>query len=119
MPTIQRNNNTIVFIDDDPTMRMVWTLAAEDANKLIHTFASPEEFNKKLSDFDKNSVIYIDPELYGTLRGEEYAKILYQKGFTYLYLATGYPKETFSNMPWIKSIVGKMPPFLFRENDSG
>lgn len=112
-PAIQQNNNTIVFIDDDPTMRMVWSLAAAEANKVIHTFASPEEFNKKIGDFDKNSVIYIDSELHGQLRGEEYAKILHKKGFNSLYLATGYPKETFSNMPWIKSIVGKMPPFHF------
>jgi hypothetical protein len=39
-----------------------------------------------------------------------FAKFLYEQGFQNLYLATGYEKDRFDDMPWIKDIVTKEPP---------
>jgi len=49
------------------------------------------------------------------IKGEQYAKYLYDRGFTDLYLATGYQPEQFGHLPWIKSIVSKEPPFLLED----
>lgn len=38
-------------------------------------------------------------------------KELYEKGFKNIYLSTGYQNTDFSEMYWIKEIVGKLPPF--------
>lgn len=119
LPAINHNSDVLILIDDDSVMRMTWSLAAEGANKEIHVFASPDEFNLKIDNFDRNIPIYVDSDLSGSLRGEEYAKFLYSKGFNYLHLTTGYQKESFPSMPWIKSIIDKRPPFLISENENG
>jgi hypothetical protein len=41
-----------------------------------------------------------------------YAKDLHALGFSEIYLATGHQASLFGSMPWIKSIVGKEPPFF-------
>ena len=43
--------------------------------------------------------------------GEIFAKFLYEQEFRHLYLATGYEKDRFGHLPWIKEIVGKEAPF--------
>jgi len=44
------------------------------------------------------------------IKGQEYAKELYERGFMHIYLATGHPNK-FESMYWIKGVIGKMPPF--------
>jgi signal transduction histidine kinase len=109
---IQRKleESCLVFIDNDEMMRMAWSFVAEDFGKNISTYSSPEEFNKYLTSYNKTTMIYLDSELANGVKGELYAKELYEKGFTEIYLSTGYPKEKFGVMPWIKSVVGKEPP---------
>lgn len=46
-----------------------------------------------------------------SINGQDFARELYIKGFTQLYLATGYDATHFGDMPWIKAFVGKNPPF--------
>lgn len=105
----------LVFIDNDEMMRMAWTLAANECGKIISTYSSPEEFNKKMNKYDKNTPIYIDSELDNNVKGEVYAKELHMAGFNEIYLATGYSIDKFKNMPWIKAIIGKEPPFLLEQ----
>ena len=45
------------------------------------------------------------------MRGEDYAKEIFDQGFKVIYLVTGYPTSQFGVLPWIKSIVDKTPPF--------
>lgn len=61
--------------------------------------------------YDKNIPIYIDSDLKEKMPGEIFAKFLYEQGFSTLYLATGYDKDRYGDMPWIKDIVSKDPPF--------
>jgi FixJ family two-component response regulator len=103
--------DSIVFIDDDEMMRKTWIFAADDAGKKISTYPSFDDFTKEINIYDKNTVIYIDSDLGNNIRGELCAKYLFDKGFTEIHVATGYPKDRFNSMPWIKSIVGKEPPF--------
>jgi len=101
----------IVFIDDDEMMVEVWQEAAKVVNKDINVFKDPRDFINDLHLYNKNTYIYIDSSLGNNLRGEDFAKTLYEKGYQNIFIATGYPKDNFKDMYWIKGIVGKEPPF--------
>jgi signal transduction histidine kinase/FixJ family two-component response regulator len=102
---------TIIFIDDDKNLRSAWEFSAGEAGLNINTFSSYQAFNLKMNDYEKTIPIYIDSDLNESLKGEVYAKELYENGFKEIYLSTGYPAEKYQNMPWIKAIIGKLPPF--------
>ena len=69
------------------------------------------DFKKVMEHCNKNIPIYVDSDLKEQMPGEVFAKFLYEQGFQYLYLATGYEKDRFGYMPWIKDIVSKDSPF--------
>lgn len=110
MPNTE-HKKILVFIDDDESMRMTWVFSAEAAGKNLITYASFDEFLNELHLFNKNTIIYIDSDLGNKMKGEVCAKQLFNKGFIEIYLATGHSKDRFAHMPWIKSIIGKEPPF--------
>jgi signal transduction histidine kinase len=103
----------IVLIDDDDLIRKTWLIMAKRSGIDLYCFSTPDEFENRRSDFNSNTNIYIDSNLSNGVKGEIVAKELYQKGFTEIYLATGSSPQEFSDMPWIKDIVGKDPPFDF------
>lgn len=89
---------------------MTWKMAAKKANVPFEAFSSAEEFKSRLSDIHKDSTVYIDSNL-GSVKGEEFARELFELGFKEIYLSTGYEKTDFPVMPWIKDVVGKVPPW--------
>ncbi len=101
----------VVLIDDDDTIRMSWELAAEEKGKTIDMYKNPNDFICAMHRYDKNTTIYIDSDLKSNLPGEIYAKHFYEKGFKEIHLASRYKADKFSKMVWIKSIIGKEPPF--------
>jgi len=101
----------LVFIDDDEMMRTTWAFAATNAGKEIALYSSIDEFMSVIDDYSNDTIIYIDSDLDHNIKGELEAKKLFDLGFTEINLATGHSPNTFGNMPWIKSIVGKLPPF--------
>ncbi|MDR3503957.1 MAG: ATP-binding protein [Legionella sp.] len=104
-------NNSVVLIDDDEMMRMTWQFAAEDAGLNLKTYSSFQSFISEIDNYDKNTAIYIDSDLGNDVKGEECAYHLFHQGFINLHLATGYCIENQSVFPWIKTIIGKTPPF--------
>lgn len=104
--------NEIVLIDDDEVMRMAWSLAAEAVGEKIVTYSSPCEFNAAISNFNEETLLYIDSDLGSGIKGELFAKELYDKGFKNICITTGYVSERFVNMPWLKAVIGKEPSFL-------
>lgn len=104
----------IVLIDDDPMMRLAWKFAAENIEQKFSSYSSTNDFNLKISEYDISTIIYIDSELGNGIKGEIYAKELYDKGFKELHLTTGHDPDQFTNIPWIKSIIGKQPPFTLQ-----
>lgn len=104
-------NDHLVLIDDDDTICVIWELAATEAGKTIDIYKNPNDFMTSMHQYNKNTTIYIDSDLKGDMPGEIYAKHFYEKGFREIHLASGYEAEKFSQMNWIKSIIGKAPPF--------
>ncbi|MBF0104292.1 MAG: hypothetical protein HQM16_03085 [Deltaproteobacteria bacterium] len=73
---------------------------------------NPDDFFKQADQFSKDTPVYIDSSLGDGVKGEAVAKAIYALGFKKIYLATGYKKDHFGEMPWITDVVGKAPPFL-------
>ncbi|MFH1356777.1 MAG: hypothetical protein ABII18_06540 [bacterium] len=102
-----------VLIDDDPIIHASWTFVAKSKGKVVRCYAKANEFIQEIGMYHKETPIYIDSNLGENVRGEIVAKNIHEKGFENIYLATGYNPEEFTQMPWIKAVVGKEPPFLF------
>ncbi len=100
-----------VLIDDDPLTLASWKMAADLQHKKIRCFAEPNEFIAKQGEFSKDSPIYIDVNLGRNISGVDVAKRVFALGFRNLYLSTGYSASDFSELTFLKGVVGKSPPF--------
>jgi signal transduction histidine kinase len=100
-----------VLIDDDSLMITLWRYSAELAGKKLLTFNNIQSFEAQLPQLDNKVPIYIDSNLNGNVRGELYAKDLYEQGFSELYLVTGSNASDFKEMGWLKAVRGKEPIF--------
>lgn len=101
-----------VHLDDDDLLRICWSHSAKKAGKQIKSFSNPNELKMSLSTIEKETPFYIDSCLGdGVIEGQDFAKELFEMGYENLYLSTGYEKEKFAEMPWIKDVIGKTPPW--------
>lgn len=101
----------LILLDDDQCLTDAWTLACEIRGKSIIAFNDVATFFEHIDKYDKEIPVYLDYELEEEVKGTDVAKIVYEKGYTHLFLMTGHPKEMFSNLPYFKDIVGKKIPF--------
>lgn len=101
-----------ILIDDDPLVRMNWTLAAKRAGKALKAYADAPSFIRDAGGTAKDTPVYIDSDLGEGAKGEEAAKKLHALGFTELFLATGHDPASFPPLPHIKGIRGKEPPWV-------
>lgn len=105
------SNIDYVLVDDDETITDIWKDCAELLGKNIKIFNNAKDFMRIFHLYEKEVLIYIDSCLGCGLKGEDIAKILYERGYNNLILTTGFPAENFKEMYWIKNVVGKEPPF--------
>ena len=101
----------LVLLDDTTAITGMWEMMAMGAGKDILVFNTIDALEDALHEIDPATPFYIDSELGHELRGEQYAERLFDRGFKELYLATGHDADYFGDLPWIKAIVGKEPPF--------
>jgi signal transduction histidine kinase len=101
-----------VLVDDDPLVTMTWSLAAKAKGLTLAAFGAPDEFLSRVDEFPKDTPIYLDCDLGGGPQGDQIAQGLHARGFSNLFLSTGRTPDSFPPMPWIKSIIGKEPPWI-------
>ncbi|MBI4405619.1 MAG: hypothetical protein HY537_15770 [Deltaproteobacteria bacterium] len=99
-----------ILIDDDVWIREAWKLKARERGRVIHVYATPDEFLQDVSGISNETPIFIDSNLGDGIRGEKLAEDLDNKGYHNIYLATGDEPDDFPPMAFIKGIVGKEPP---------
>jgi len=99
------------LLDDDPLVRLNWKTAARAKGLDLAVFAEASEFLAAAEAWPKGTALYLDSKLGHGLRGEDIAESLHARGFTELYLATGYDPEDLPARPWLKGVVGKSPPW--------
>ncbi len=100
-----------ILIDDDSLVHLCWKQGAKEKHKSLASFSTEEEFMRVSSMFAKNTPIYVDVSLANGVRGELVAMRISKIGFSNVYLATGYEPDGFLNLPFIKGVIDKNPPF--------
>ena len=70
---------------------------------------SINDFMAASASFDKSSKIYIDSNLGDGIKGEVESEKIFALGFSNLYLATGYEKDSIQKPFWIKEVFSKSP----------
>ena len=101
-----------VLIDNDPLVHLTWQFAADQFHKNLLVFQHPKEFFLTTNTIPYDTCVYIDSNLSHNLKGELVAKEIYTAGYTHIYLVTGNETSTFAEMPWLKKILDKTPPWL-------
>ncbi|MBF0104824.1 MAG: HAMP domain-containing histidine kinase [Deltaproteobacteria bacterium] len=101
-----------ILLDDDEMVRLTWETIAQQKNLSIMTFAHPKQFYDIIDTIDRATPLYVDSCIGDAIKGEEIAKDFRERGFSHIYLATGFKKDDFGEMPWITDVVGKTPPYL-------
>lgn len=100
-----------ILIDNDKLIHLSWKLRANAARVDLKTFFSIDEFLDSCNVLPLGSSIYIDSDLDNGIKGEIESERLFKRGFTNLWIATGYSDLETSNYPWIKGVISKQPPF--------
>lgn len=101
----------VILIDDDELVRRSWSSVAERKGTLLTTFENVDDFEKEMGHLSKETVIYIDSNLGNGVKGEIYAKKIYDFGIKNIVLTTGYNSAEFKSYPWISEVIGKVPPW--------
>lgn len=101
----------IVLIDDDELVHMSWRMTAKDRGIALAAFYSVEDFYGSKLSTHRNLPIYVDVSLAQGVNGVEVARKLHDEGFHNLYLATGHAESRFSDLDFLKGVIGKSPPW--------
>lgn len=99
-----------VLIDNDKIIRFAWAQKAKKAHVKLLTLSSIDEFDKYREKISKKETrIYLDSDLgEESLRGEEFALVLYQEGYQHIFMASSFHMPEV--YPWLKN-SGKAAPF--------
>ena len=79
IPLKECGKHKIVLIDNEQMVRWTWTDIARGLGERFFAFADAHSFFAVLDDYPKDTVIYIDAELDKGERGEQVAKVLYDR----------------------------------------
>lgn len=99
----------IVLIDNDRYMHINWSEFCSKYNLPFKSFFTVMNFMELHEGIQKDCYLFIDSSLDEGVRGELEAKKIFEMGFENIFISTGYSKEYFSEMSWIKDIIGKNP----------
>lgn len=100
-----------VLIDDDPLVRMSWSVAARRAGKELRVYADVTAFLAEAPGLPRATTVFIDSDLGGGARGEREAGRFLSLGFRDLHLETGEDPAAFAGLAHLKSVRGKEPPW--------
>lgn len=101
------------LLEDDPLIRAGWQRSAALKGIHLETFSMAKDIYEQTDKFQEDDIFYLDSNLKNGEKGEMIAKSLSQSGYKNLYLVTGYNKERFENLNYIKEVFGKEPIFDF------
>ncbi len=113
--TVTKIKYDLCLIDDDvQIIHALWSLAAKSKGLNIMMFATPEEFVSASDKIDRHTPIYVDVSLGNNVNGLDVANTIHNLGFENINLATGYESTSLKAPNFIRHIVGKDFPDLFR-----
>ena len=98
-----------ILIEDEKLIRLSWDKAFRQNSFNMVSLSTPSEFTAFEGVIDKGTLIFIDSYLGNNVKGEDFAKVLYQKGYNNIYLTTSADKFDYEDAYWFKGIIGKSP----------
>jgi amino acid adenylation domain-containing protein/thioester reductase-like protein len=78
-----------VFVDDDEPLINSLVILFKDRGRNIDTYHSPNNFLTRLSEYPKNTMIFMDNDFNNGMNGLELADFLHNRGYINLYLFSG------------------------------
>lgn len=100
-----------LFVDDDLLIRNLWKMSAKKNSVKLKTFSSSEKLLQFIPEVELSTPIYIDSSLGESIKGEDIAKTLSDKGYENIYLATGHDPSSFTSYTFLNGVIGKEPPW--------
>ena len=106
-------NKEFVLIDDDKIVRIGWETQAKKKGIKLSTFQSVSDFLGSSSLIPIETIIYVDSNLGGGIKGEIESEKIFKMGYKDIFLATGYSNSDLhlEATPWIKGSSSKRSPF--------
>lgn len=111
LPESRSFKRSIILLDDSMSVTMSWELEAEKKGVDIKTFNEIDGFMSHVKKCRKEVEIYVDSDLNSYISGEALLKELDGLGFKNIFLETGSDANDYKHVTWVKSVVGKKPPF--------
>jgi hypothetical protein len=100
-----------VLVEDDEMVISTWLHSAKRYNRDVRAFSNRADLLLKIENYDLDTQFYLDSRLKDD-RGEEVAKILYNKGFRQLYIASGNSELMPGIENFVVGVVSKSPPWI-------
>ena len=106
-----REDFALCLIDNDPLVRMSWSLIAKEKFLEIKTFESEEQFHKAAQTIDPATPIFVDLLLNNNSSGHDVASSIHQMGFKNISITTGSQDKKIPTPNFINKVIGKDFPF--------
>lgn len=100
-----------VLVEDDEMVISTWLHSARRYNRDLRAFSNREDLLAQIDRFDSETEFYLDSRLKED-RGEEVAKVLFNKGFRHLFIASGNSDLSPGIELFVEGIVSKTPPWI-------
>jgi signal transduction histidine kinase len=97
----------IILIDDDKFVHASWEKSCQENDLRLESYFSVDSFLTEHDHNDLNIPVYIDSDLGIEQKGEELSKLIHDRGYRNIFLATSYDSLNLSLYPWIKKQVSK------------
>lgn len=102
----------VVLIDDDKLIHLSWISYLEERNYKILTYFSVEDFLNSIDSIRIDSLIFVDSNLQG-VKGEIESEKIFNRGYKYIYLTTGYNQDQLLIPSWVRKVYPKNPNDVF------
>ncbi len=112
--TTEKIKPDAVLVEDDEMVISTWLHSAKRYNRDLRAFSNRLDLLSQVDRFDSETEFYLDSRLKDD-RGEDVAKVLFNKGFRHLYIASGNTDLSPDIELFVEGVVSKTPPWIRRE----
>lgn len=99
-----------ILLDDNPWVCAEWQTKGQQHAKSILALGDMAALDSILPTLTRTTPLFLDVELGNGVSGVEIAHHLKALGFNNIFLTTAHAPGAFSDLPFIKGVLGKDPP---------
>ncbi len=106
--TIENSDVSLLLLEDNKEFSEVLEYLYKSRGKNLKIFNDPYSLMEKLPLYKHDIKICLDFEIDSPINGVELSEIIYKRGYSNLYLATGYKMNQEDLPPYLKLLTNKM-----------